>query len=239
MRAGLRVVAAVALVPATSLCAQEPAPPNTLTAEERAAGWTLLFDGSTTEGWQDYGGGDVSDGWQVVDGALTRVSRAGDIATTESFRDFELKLEWRLEEQGGNSGIFYRVALGSERIYHSAPEMQLLDNANHPDGRSPLTSTGANYGLHAAPPDVEKPVGEWNTARVLVRGNHVEHWVNGTKTAEYELGSEDWRRRVAESKFSQWPEYGTAEEGRIGLQDHGNRVSFRNIKVRRLDPSGS
>jgi len=207
---------------------------NALTAEERAAGWTLLFDGETTEGWRNYGREGIGDGWQVVDGALTRVGRGGDIITTRQFDDFELALEWRIEESGGNSGVFYLAVEGPERIYHGAPEMQILDDANHPDGRSPLTSAGSNYGLHAPPPDVTRPVGEWNTTRIVVRGDHVEHWLNGRKVVEYELGGEDWKRRVAESKFADWPEYGQARRGHIGLQDHGSRVAFRNIKIRPL-----
>ena len=207
--------------------------PNTLTPAEEKAGWRLLFDGATTRGWRAYAGNSMPAGWKVVDGALTRVGPAGDIITTETFRNFELALEWKVAP-GGNSGIFYRAALGSEAIYHSAPEMQVLDDARHPDGQSPLTSAGADYGLYPAPRGVVKPAGEWNAARIVVRGNHVEHWLNGKKMAAYELGSADWTARVAKSKFKEWPEYGKAAEGYIGLQDHGDQVAFRSIKIRVL-----
>jgi hypothetical protein len=209
------------------------AAPNTLTPAEQAAGWRLLFDGRTPAGWRAYDADSMPSGWQVVDGALTRVGRAGDIITRETFRNFELVVDWMVAPRG-NSGIFYRAALGSPAIYWSAPEFQVLDDAGHPDGRTLLTSAGSVYGLYPAIPGVVKPAGDWNTARILVDGTHVEHWLNGTRIASYELGSEEWKRRVADSKFAAWPEYGKAPAGHIGLQDHGDRVAFRNIKIRVL-----
>ena len=208
-------------------------PVNTLTDAEREAGWELLFDGHTTDGWRGYMMDVMPDGWQVLDGALTRVGPGRDIITMEQFENFDLTLEWKVE-LGGNSGILFRAAEGPERIYMGAPEMQILDDANHADGRSPLTSVGSNYALHPAPRGLARPVGEWNTVRILVNGNHVEHWLNGVRTVQYELGSEDWLARVAASKFREWPEYGQASRGHIGLQEHGDRVAFRNIKIRRL-----
>ncbi len=221
---------AIVLLTAGCAFAQEK-PMNTLTDEERAAGWHLLFDGQSTAGWRGYMRGDMPAGWQVVDGALTRVAAAGDIITVEQFADFELSLEWQVGPRG-NSGIFYRAIEGPERIYHSAPEMQVLDDAGHRDGGSPLTSAGANYGLHPAPRGVVRPAGEWNEARIIVRGNAVEHWLNGVQVVVYELRSADWKQKVAGSKFAEWPVYGLAETGHIGLQDHGDRVMFRNIKIR-------
>lgn len=210
---------------------------NTLTDAERSAGWKLLFDGKTTAGWHGYGAKDFPGGWQVVDGNLTRVAAAGDIITTERFRNFELAIEWKVAP-GGNSGIFYRGVEASDPkltpLYHTAPEMQVLDDAKHADGKSPLTSAGSNYGLYPAPRGIVKPADQWNSARIIVTGNHVEHWLNGTKMAEYELGSADWTAKVKASKFNQWPGYGKAAEGVIGLQDHGDRVAYRNIKIRPL-----
>ena len=206
-------------------------PPNTLTDAERAAGWRLLFDGTTTNGWRGYMRDTMPAGWQAVDGALTRVARAADIITTEKFRDFELTLEWKVAERG-NSGVFYRAIEGPRLIYHAAPEYQVLDDERHRDGQSQLTSSGANYGINPAPRGVVKPAGEWNTTRIVVEGKRVEHWLNGVKLLEYELGSEDWKQRVAASKFSEWEVYGQAEQGHIGLQEHGSWVAFRNIKVR-------
>lgn len=204
---------------------------NTLTEAERAAGWKLLFDGASTDGWRGYMMDAMPDGWEAVDGALVRTGPTRDIITTETFRNFELSVDWKVDP-GGNSGILYRAIEGPEEIYHGAPEMQVLDDEAHADGASQLTASGSNYALHPAPRGVVKPAGEWNTARIVVDGNHVEHWLNGQKLLEYEFHSEDWKRRVAESKFAEWPEYGMAEEGHIGLQEHGNRVAFRNVKIR-------
>jgi len=206
---------------------------NTLTEEERSAGWRLLFDGSTTEGWRGYMKDSMPAGWTAVDGTLARTAEGGDIITTETFADFELSFDFRVE-QGGNSGLFYRAIEGPAFIYEGAPEYQVLDDEAHQDGASELTSTGSNYALHPAPRGVVKPAGEWNTGRVVVNGNHAEHWLNGSKIVEYELESDDWKQRVADSKFSAWPEYGKAKEGHIGLQDHGDPVWYRNIKIREI-----
>jgi hypothetical protein len=161
------------------------------------------------------------------------VAAGGDIITTRQYGDFELQLEWKISP-GGNSGIMYRVTEDAEATYETGPEMQVLDDARHADGGSPLTSAGSCFGLYPAPRGVVKPAGEWNAARILVRGSHVEHWLNGVKLLEYELGSEDWAARVAGSKFGQWPGYGKAARGYIALQDHGDEVAYRNIKLREL-----
>jgi hypothetical protein len=209
---------------------QEPI--NQLTAQERQEGWRLLFDGRTTDGWRGYNRPDMPEGWRVENGLLVRVG-AGDIITIEQFENFELVLDWRVGP-AGNSGIFFRAVETDDPIYYSAPEVQILDDEGHRDGATPLTSAGANYGLHPAPPGVVRPAGEWNSVRLVVDGNSVEHWLNGQKVVEYELHSDDWKQRVAASKFNEWPVYGQASRGHIGLQDHGDRVEFRNIKVRVL-----
>jgi hypothetical protein len=207
---------------------------NSLSAEEQQAGWKLLFDGSTTNGWRNYRKQTVGPGWTVIDGILTRSGDdAGDIITTDKYRNFDLALDWRVSE-GGNSGILYRATEEGDYIWQSAPEMQILDDARHDDGKSPLTSAGSNFALYPAPRGIVHPAGEWNSARVLVNGNHVEHWLNGQKLLEYELGSAEWNDRVAKSKFATMPLYGKASEGFIGLQDHGDKVEFRNIRVRTL-----
>ena len=164
---------------------------NTLTDAEREAGWMLLFDGTTTDGWRGFKKPSMPDGWQARDGALARVSQAGDIVTAEQFDNFELRLEWKVE-QGGNSGIFFHVSEDAEAVWHSGPELQVLDDAYHPDGRSTMTSAGSDYALHGVTRDVTKPVGEWNAVRILVDGSHVEHWMNGEKIVEYELWSPEW-----------------------------------------------
>jgi hypothetical protein len=204
-----------------------------LTPAEQAAGWRALFDGATTSGWRGYQRRDMPDGWKALDGALTRVGNAGDIITVDQFANFELALEWKVAP-GGNSGIFYRVVEGPERTYHSGPEMQVLDDAGHADGKARLTSAGSLYGLYAAPAGVVKPAGEWNAVRIVANGAHVEHWLNGVKAVEYELWSPEWERLVAASKFKEWPTYGRAKRGHIALQDHGDWVAYRNIKIKVL-----
>ncbi len=196
-------------------------------------GWTVLFDGTGTDAWRAYQRQDFPAGWQVVDGALTRVGEGGDIITKEQFGDFELELDWSVAP-GGNSGIMFRVTEADSNTYRTGPEMQVLDDAKHRDGASRLTAAGANYGLHEAPAGVVKPAGEWNHVRLVVRGAHVEHWLNGQKVVEYELWSPDWEERVKKSKFVEWPGYGRATRGHIALQDHGDRVAYKNIRIREL-----
>ncbi|HTI05804.1 MAG TPA: DUF1080 domain-containing protein [Gemmatimonadales bacterium] len=231
--AGLLVVVAAACQKQQQPAPQDAAVPNTLTDNERAAGWRLLFDGTTTAGWRNYGKPNLSSGWVVQDGALTRTGAGGDIITTDQFTNFELTIDWKIEP-GGNSGIFYRASEDSDEIYWNAPEMQVLDDAKHPDGQNPMTSAGAAYDLYPAPRGHVRPGGEWNSAALIVRGNHVEHWLNGAKLVEYEFGSADWNSKVAASKFAPHPHFGKNTTGHIGLQDHGNVVAFRNIKIRVL-----
>ena len=217
--------------------AQDP-PLNRLTAEEEAAGWKLLFDG-TLEGWRGYRREDVPSGWQARDGALvfTPGSRGGTIMTVDQYADFELALEWKITE-GGNSGVFYRATEDEVRPYWTGPEMQILDNAGHRDGATPETSAGSNYALHAPTEDVTRPVGEWNQVRIVLRGAQVEHWMNGVRIVAYELWTDEWRALVQRSKFEEWPRYGMASAGHIGLQDHGDPVWFRNIRIRTFQPAG-
>jgi 3-keto-disaccharide hydrolase len=212
--------------------AQE-ARPNTLTAAERQDGWQLLFDGHTTKGWRGFRQKTVPKGWVVEDGELVREAGGGDIITLKQYHNFELALEWKISS-GGNSGIMYRVTEAAEDTYETGPEMQVLDDARHPDGKSRLTSAGACYGLYPSPEGVVHPAGEWNQVRILVRDNHVEHWLNGVKVVEYELLSPDWETRMKNSKFAQWPGYGRAATGYIALQDHGDRVEYRNIRIHEL-----
>lgn len=208
--------------------------PNTLSGEERAGGWRLLFDGLSTDQWRGYRADTFPDGWVIEDDALHRAAPAGDIITVDQFEDFDLRLEWKVDDGPGNSGIFFRVSEDHDRVWETGPEMQVLNNAVHPDGRSPETAAGSNYALHAPPRDLTRPVGEWNEVRILVLGAHVELWLNGEQAAEYELWSEDWERRVAASKFATMPRYGRNRRGHLALQDHGDPVWYRNIKVREL-----
>ena len=194
-------------------------------------GWRSLLDGKTTAGWRGYRQKTIPDGWTVVDGALTRTGKGGDIITVDQFGDFELTLEYNVAP-GANSGVFFRVTEDDPVIWHEASEIQVIDNAR--TDLKPAQTAGSNYDLHPAARDLTKPAGQWNTLRLLVKGNHVEHWMNGTKIVDYELGSEDWKKRVQASKFVEYPRFGTARRGHIGLQDHGDRVAYRNIRIREL-----
>lgn len=209
---------------------------NHLTPEEEAAGWRLLFDGASLEGWRGYRMDGVPAGWAARDGVLAFTSGdggGGDLITVDRFADFELALEWKVGP-AGNSGVFFRVTEEERAPYWTGPEMQILDNSGHRDGQNGKTSAGANYGLHAPAEDVARPAGEWNSARIVVRGAQVEHWLNGVQIVTYELWTPQWRAAVAATKFGEWPGYGRAAEGHIGLQDHGDPVWFRNIKLREL-----
>jgi hypothetical protein len=227
------MAAAGALAVAASVAVLAQAP-NTLTPAEKADGWRLLFDGKTTEGWRGYRQKGMTDGWQVVDGALTRVDKAGDIVTVDQFQDFELVFDWKVAP-GGNSGVFFRAAEDTGAVWHNAIEYQILDNGGHRDGKDPLTSTASNYALYAPSKDVSNPTGEWNNSKILVKGHHVEHWLNGEKVVEYVIGSDDWDARVAKSKFNKYPTFGRVPKGHIAIQDHGDHVAYRNIKIRPLD----
>jgi hypothetical protein len=207
---------------------------NTLADHERAEGWRLLFDGRTTDGWRGFRRDAMPDGWQVVDGALTRVAAGGDIITIDQFESFELALDWKVSP-GGNSGIFFGVTEDADYVWQTGPEYQILDDEGHRDGLTPETSAGSNYALHAPAAALARPAGEWNSARLVVRGNHVEHWLNGEKIVSYEIRSEEWKALVAASKFRDMPGYGQARRGHIALQDHGDHVAFRNVRIRVLD----
>lgn len=196
------------------------------------AGWRPLFDGTSTSAWRGYRSQTFPKGWRIVDGVLTKSESVSDIVTRDEFGNFELALDWKLSP-GGNSGIFYRGTEEYDAIYWSAPEYQLLDDAGHPDGRSRLTSAGSNFGLYPSPAGIVKAAGEWNSTLIVVNGNSVQHWLNGQKLLEYELGSPDWEARVKASKFGKWPNFGRAKRGHIAIQgDHDGQLSIRNVRAR-------
>lgn len=226
----------------------EDVPVNTLSEAEKEDGWKLLFDGEDpSEQWRSYCGDAFPDsGWTVEDNALKVIGTgageaggAGDIITNEKYSDFELQLEWKVEK-GGNSGIFYlaeeQCGDDGEPIWRSAPEFQILDNENHPDaelGEDGNRQSASLYDMIPAEPQNSNPHGEWNTARIMVYQGTVVHYQNGEKVLEYHLWTDDWEEMVEDSKFAEFPGFvDVAKEGYIGLQDHGNDVWFRNIKVK-------
>lgn len=240
-----------ALVGLTSL-APLPRPaagrPNTLTAAERRAGWQLLFDGKTTAGWRSAKGPAFpSRGWQVANGTLTvlagegkEAANGGDIITTAEYGAFDFSFEFQLSP-GANSGMIYFVTLAEQTP--GSPiglEYQLLDDARHPDaklGQNGDRTLASLYDLipAAKPAACQRPIGAWNVGRVVVYpSNHVEHYLNGVKVLAYERGSPAFRALVAGSKYHIWPHFGDAAAGHLLLQDHGNRVSFRSLKIRSL-----
>jgi hypothetical protein len=199
-----------------------------------APSWRVLFDGGSLDAWRGYRSDIVPSAWRIVDGTLAKNTPVADIVSRAEFGDFELELEWKIGE-AGNSGIFYRGTEEYDHIYWTAPEYQLLDDEKAEDNKTRLTCAGAAYGLYPSPPGHLKPVGQWNSTRIVARGAHVEHWLNGVKLLEYELWSPDWEARVKLSKFAAWPHYGRARRGHVALQgDHDGALAFRNIRVREL-----
>jgi hypothetical protein len=198
--------------------------------------WITLFDGTDPAAqWRGFRQAEFPSGWEVRDGCLVHVGPGGgDIVTRRAFGSFELELDWKVTP-GGNSGIFYHVREDMPNTWETGPEMQILDDGTHQDGKDRLTCAGADYALYPAPLGAVKPVGQWNRARILVEGMHVRYWLNGVKTADFVRGSDDWKARVAASKFSTMPGYAKHARGHIALQDHGDEVWFRNIRVRALD----
>ena len=208
---------------------------NSLSPEEKAAGFELLFDGKNIEKWRKYRGEGVPKGWQVADQALVFIPglEGGDLTTKEQYGDFELRLDWRVQA-GGNSGIMLRSRETRGASYETATECQVLDDAKHKDGKNPLTSAGSAYGLYAPAKKMVNPANTWNHLRVIYKGAHVEHWLNGVKIVEYEVGSPDFLERLGKSKFKGWPEYAKYTSGHIVLQDHGDLVAYKNIRIRKL-----
>jgi hypothetical protein len=250
MRIGATALVALSLL-ATSVSIAQTL--NTLTKAEAAQGWHLLFDGKTSSGWRStHGPNFPASGWQVKDGMISITEHggeeggnAGDIITTRKYSNFELSVDFRITP-GANSGIKYFVDLDMTPGHagHGSAigfEYQILDDALHPDakkGQDGDRTVGSLYDMiPAAANKPVKPIGEWNTARIVVRGAHGEHWLNGVKVVEYDRFTPEFRKLVAGSKYHVYPGFGEAHSGYLLLQDHGFPVDFRNIKIRELPPS--
>lgn len=199
-----------------------------------AAPWRSLLENDSAPVWRGWKEAGLPAGWHVVGGVLSKDGPVDDLVTNQSYADFELELEWKIGK-GGNSGIFYRGTHEYDHIYWSAPEYQLLDDANAPDGRNRVTAAGSAYGLYPSTAGVVRPFDHWNKTRLVVKGTHVEHWLNGRKVVEYELNSPEWKSKVAASKFAAYPHYGLAASGLLGLQgDHPGALAIRHIRIREL-----
>jgi hypothetical protein len=174
-------------------------------------------------------------GWTVHDGVLSKGGPVDDLVSTRTYRDFDLELEWNIGQEG-NSGIFYRATHQYDEVYWTGPEYQLLDDQNTDDGKQRLTAAGSVYAMYPAPAGIVHPYDHWNKARIVVRGSHVTYWMNGKRIVDYDLGSPDWKKRVAASKFSAYPGYGLAPAGLIGIQgNHPGAVKIRNMRIKVLD----
>ena len=203
-------------------------------APQPAKSWRVLLNGASLDAWRGYQTDTVPSGWHIVGGVLAKETPTADIMTKDEFGDFELELEWKIGE-AGNSGILYRGTTEYDHIYWSAPEYQLLDDVKAEDNKTRLNCAGSAYALYPSPPGHLKPVGKWNTARIVAKGAHVEHWLNGVKLLEYELWSSDWEAKVKASKFAVWPNFGRAKRGHIAMQgDHAGTLAFRNIRIREI-----
>lgn len=212
--------------------------PNTLSDNERAAGWKLLFDGKGLEGWHAYRqDAPPAQGWQVEDGALRVVANGGggDLLTNGMYGDFELTFDFKVSE-GANSGVIYRVTDKHGTPWQTGPEYQVLDDAAYNAGPDDIHATGGIYDLYTPSADkTTKPTGEWNTGRIRIRGGYVQHFLNGKLVAQADMTSKDWADRIAGSKFHVYEGFGVQPEGYIAFQDHGHDVWYRNIKIRDLD----
>ena len=223
-----------------------PAEINTLTGAEKADGWELLFDGTSLDGWKRYNANDIGPLWTVKDGAIVCDGKGltegtadigGSLMTKRKFNNFELSLEWKISP-GGNSGILYHVVEDPKykHDYETGPEFQIMDDAGWTGEKlRDAQKVGGNYDMYAAPESkVVKPVGEWNSARLIYNNGHVEQWLNGEKTVEFQEGDADYTERYKKSKWTGYPAWNKVKEGSISLQDHGAPVYFRSIKIKKL-----
>lgn len=209
---------------------------NQLSSKEKSNGWKLLFDGKTLNGWKGYNN-NPTEAWGVENGII--VNKAGkdikhaDLITAEKYSDFELMFDWKVEN-GANSGLIYRIEEGRWASYESGPEYQLIDDKGYGEKLAMGQLSGASYDMYPPTSDAAKPAGQFNTSKIVAKGNHIEHYLNGVKVAEYDFHSDDWKAKKEKSKWKDTKQYGQASSGHIALQDHGGGIEFKNIKIRPL-----
>ncbi len=205
--------------------------PNRLSDEEKAEGWKLLFDGSSLDQWKNYRADSLSELWKVEDGYFVLTEKGGgDIVTKEQFGEFDLTLDFKISYKG-NSGLMFHVQESEATPWMTGPEAQILDDATYVKEKN---KTAHMYALYPSEKKAIKPWGEWNTLRLVITKEKCTHYLNGVKMVEYVKGSADWDAKVAASKFKKFPKFGKFDKGHIALQDHGNVVAFRNVKIRSL-----
>ncbi len=204
--------------------------------------WITLFDGTSTEGWRGFNSSSLPENWVIEDGALKSLGTGGDIGGdivygTREFDNFELSLEWKISE-GGNSGIFYHVVEGEKykALYETGPEYQVLDDIGFAEPAEDWQKVGADYAMYVPDPEKKKvkPAGEWNSSRIVFTEEKAEYWLNGEKVVEFVPWSEDWSERRNSGKWDEYPDYGLAKTGLIGIQDHGSFIWYKNIRIKDL-----
>ncbi|HEY0676990.1 MAG TPA: DUF1080 domain-containing protein [Chitinophagaceae bacterium] len=221
-----------------------PAAANTLTDAQKSEGWQLLFDGTSKNGWHIYNNKSDGSAWKLADGTLYldtsqkkdgKIVGGGDLVTDEEYENFHLKLDWKVSPKG-NSGIIFYIKEDPKykNTYHTGPEMQVLDNAGHSDANINKHRAGDLYDLIAGSPEMAKPAGEWNQVEIISNQGNLEFHLNGTKILSTIMWDDNWKKMIADSKFKQWPDFGTYKKGRIGLQDHDNTIWYRNIMIKKL-----
>jgi hypothetical protein len=228
------LLTAIALVMSAETHAQ-----NKLTAAEKKDGWKLLFDGTSTKGWKVFNGKSDGSAWKVADGSLfldasTKEGR-GDLITAGEYENYEFSYDWKIAANG-NSGLLFNVVEDPKysAVYVTGPEMQVLDNNGHPDAKIHKHRAGDLYDLIACSEETVKPAGEWNEARIISKQGKYEFWLNGKKVVTFTMHDAAWDEMIAASKFKSMPDFGKAKKGHFALQDHGDQVWFRNIKIKEL-----
>lgn len=229
----LKSLKALTIMLTVSSCALANAADNQLTPQEQQAGWQLLFDGKDMSKWRNFKSDSINPAWIIEDNAMTLTKGGGDILTKKQYKNFELQIEWKISTKG-NSGIFVLADEAGKMIYSHAPEVQIIDNEEHPDTEIDSHLAGSIYDLFAAPVAAHKPANTWNKVRIKMQDNHLQVWQNGISTISIVIGSSTWNTLVNNSKFATWQNFATAKQGHIGLQDHGDKVWFKNIKIKEL-----